>query len=55
MVTKVMDIVKQQLALKDDANLTADSKFTDLGADSLDTVRGSPFLCFPRVVSVWHQ
>ncbi|XP_047068041.1 acyl carrier protein 4, chloroplastic-like [Lolium rigidum] len=38
MVTKVMDIVKQQLALKDDANLTADSKFTDLGADSLDTV-----------------
>ncbi|KAM0821500.1 hypothetical protein ACQ4PT_072163 [Festuca glaucescens] len=38
MVTKVMEIVKQQLALKDDANLTPESKFTDFGADSLDTV-----------------
>ena len=39
MVSKVMEIVKQQLALKDDANLTPESKFTELGADSLDTVR----------------
>ncbi|XP_039824335.1 acyl carrier protein 4, chloroplastic-like isoform X3 [Panicum virgatum] len=39
-VSKVMDIVKQQLALGADAAaaLTPESKFTDLGADSLDTV-----------------
>jgi len=35
-----MDIVKQRLALGADAAaaLTPESKFTDLGADSLDTV-----------------
>lgn len=33
-----MDIVKKQLALADDVALTAASKFSDLGADSLDTV-----------------
>ncbi|KQJ88445.1 hypothetical protein BRADI_4g18170v3 [Brachypodium distachyon] len=38
MVSKVMGIVKQQLALSDDATLTPESKFADLGADSLDTV-----------------
>ena len=37
-VSKVMDIVKQQLALAADVGLTAESKFADLGADSLDTV-----------------
>lgn len=37
-VSKVMDIVKQQLALAADVGLTAETKFTDLGADSLDTV-----------------
>ncbi|CAN6372157.1 unnamed protein product [Urochloa humidicola] len=37
-VNKVMDIVKTQLALGADAALTPESKFTDLGADSLDTV-----------------
>lgn len=37
-VNKVMSIVKQQLALGADAALTPESKFTDLGADSLDTV-----------------
>ncbi|RCV38331.1 hypothetical protein SETIT_8G133500v2 [Setaria italica] len=37
-VNKVIDIVKQQLALGADAALTPESKFTDLGADSLDTV-----------------
>ena len=39
-MSKVMDIVKQQLALGADAGaaLTPESKFTDLGADSLDTV-----------------
>ncbi|KAL6890192.1 hypothetical protein ACP4OV_008955 [Aristida adscensionis] len=39
-VGKVMEIVKQQLALGADAAaaLTAESKFSELGADSLDTV-----------------
>jgi len=37
-VDKVCDIVKSQLALADDAEVCGASKFTDLGADSLDTV-----------------
>ncbi|XP_010448484.1 PREDICTED: acyl carrier protein 4, chloroplastic-like [Camelina sativa] len=37
-VQKVSDIVKEQLALTADTPLTAESKFTALGADSLDTV-----------------
>ncbi|CAL4987862.1 unnamed protein product [Urochloa decumbens] len=37
-VNKVMSIVKTKLALGADAALTPESKFTDLGADSLDTV-----------------
>ncbi|KAH9322107.1 hypothetical protein KI387_016746 [Taxus chinensis] len=37
-VTKVCDIVKKQLALSDDAFITPESKFSTLGADSLDTV-----------------
>ncbi|KAL6846689.1 hypothetical protein ACP4OV_024137 [Aristida adscensionis] len=37
-VDKVCDIVKQQLSLADDVNVSGASKFTDLGADSLDTV-----------------
>ncbi|KAF8694273.1 hypothetical protein HU200_038411 [Digitaria exilis] len=39
-VNKVMEIVKQQLALGAEAAaaVTPESKFTDLGADSLDTV-----------------
>ncbi|ONK63441.1 uncharacterized protein A4U43_C07F15190 [Asparagus officinalis] len=37
-VDKVCQIVKKQLALTDDTSVTGDSKFTDLGADSLDTV-----------------
>ena len=31
-------IVKKQLSLKDDQNVVAETKFADLGADSLDTV-----------------
>lgn len=31
-------IVKKQLALPDDTTVSADSKFSALGADSLDTV-----------------
>ncbi|XP_043722852.1 acyl carrier protein 1, chloroplastic-like isoform X2 [Telopea speciosissima] len=37
-VQKVCEIVKKQLALPDDSAVTAASKFTELGADSLDTV-----------------
>ncbi|KAF9604505.1 hypothetical protein IFM89_007626 [Coptis chinensis] len=37
-VQKVCEIVKKQLALPADSELTPDSKFAALGADSLDTV-----------------
>ncbi|XP_010938698.1 acyl carrier protein 1, chloroplastic [Elaeis guineensis] len=37
-VQKVCDIVKKQLALSDDTPVTGESKFSTLGADSLDTV-----------------
>ncbi|KAL7080980.1 hypothetical protein ACP275_14G011800 [Erythranthe tilingii] len=37
-VTKVVEIVKKQLALPADRDVTGDSKFATLGADSLDTV-----------------
>jgi len=38
-VQKVVDIVKKQLALSPESELTPDTKFSELGADSLDTVR----------------
>ncbi|EHA8592603.1 acyl carrier protein 1, chloroplastic [Cocos nucifera] len=37
-VQKVCEIVKKQLALSDDTPVTGESKFSALGADSLDTV-----------------
>nr|ANS54496.1 acyl carrier protein 1 [Brassica rapa subsp. chinensis] len=37
-VEKVSEIVKKQLSLKDDQQVVAETKFVDLGADSLDTV-----------------
>lgn len=37
-VEKVCDIVKKQLALPDGSVVTGESKFSALGADSLDTV-----------------
>ncbi|CAN8273967.1 unnamed protein product [Cochlearia groenlandica] len=37
-VQRVSDIVKEQLALSSDIALTSESKFSALGADSLDTV-----------------
>ncbi|KAK8512095.1 hypothetical protein V6N13_023066 [Hibiscus sabdariffa] len=37
-VDKVCEIVRKQLALSDDSSVTGDSKFSALGADSLDTV-----------------
>lgn len=37
-VEKVSEIVKKQLSLSDDQKVTAGTKFTELGADSLDTV-----------------
>ncbi|CAF2036087.1 hypothetical protein BRARA_I00483 [Brassica rapa] len=37
-VEKVSEIVKKQLSLAEDQKVTARTKFTELGADSLDTV-----------------
>ncbi|KAK6278651.1 hypothetical protein POUND7_018918 [Theobroma cacao] len=37
-VNKVCEIVRKQLALPDDSPVTGESKFSTLGADSLDTV-----------------
>ncbi|OMO55347.1 Acyl carrier protein (ACP) [Corchorus olitorius] len=37
-VDKVCEIVRKQLALPNDKPVTGESKFSDLGADSLDTV-----------------
>ncbi|BAT73151.1 hypothetical protein VIGAN_01061200 [Vigna angularis var. angularis] len=37
-VEKVCEIVRKQLALSTESELTPDTKFSDLGADSLDTV-----------------
>ncbi|CAA7020310.1 unnamed protein product [Microthlaspi erraticum] len=37
-VEKVSVIVKKQLSLTDDKKVVAETKFSDLGADSLDTV-----------------
>ncbi|KAJ1414264.1 Polyketide synthase, phosphopantetheine-binding domain [Sesbania bispinosa] len=37
-VNKVCDIVKKQLALPEGSEVTGESKFAALGADSLDTV-----------------
>ncbi|CAB4310836.1 unnamed protein product [Prunus armeniaca] len=37
-VQKVVEIVRQQLALPPESEVTPDSKFASLGADSLDTV-----------------
>lgn len=38
-VTKVVEIVRKQLALPDDRAVVGESKFATLGADSLDTVK----------------
>lgn len=38
-VEKVSRIVKKQLALPDDSTVNGESKFSTLGADSLDTVK----------------
>lgn len=38
-VDKVCKIVRKQLALPDDSAVSGESKFSALGADSLDTVR----------------
>ncbi|XP_008458496.2 acyl carrier protein 1, chloroplastic-like [Cucumis melo] len=37
-VNKVVEIVRKQLALNEDSKVDGESKFIDLGADSLDTV-----------------
>jgi hypothetical protein len=41
-VDKVCSIVKKQLAVPDGTPVTAESKFSELGADSLDTVSLHP-------------
>lgn len=45
-VQKVCEIVKKQLALPAESELTPESKFAALGADSLDTVRPIYFFIF---------
>uniref|UniRef100_A0A287L9R3 Acyl carrier protein n=1 Tax=Hordeum vulgare subsp. vulgare TaxID=112509 RepID=A0A287L9R3_HORVV len=42
-IDKVCGIVKKQLAVAQDTLVNGDTKFTDLGADSLDTVYPLPF------------
>ncbi|CAK9329018.1 unnamed protein product [Citrullus colocynthis] len=37
-VNKVVEIVRKQLALAEDSKVDGESKFSELGADSLDTV-----------------
>ncbi|KAK1410691.1 hypothetical protein QVD17_37230 [Tagetes erecta] len=37
-IDKVCSIVRKQLAVKDDVEVTGETKFATLGADSLDTV-----------------
>ncbi|KAG6495694.1 acyl carrier protein 4, chloroplastic-like [Zingiber officinale] len=37
-VNKVLEIVKRQLALSNETSLAPESKFSEIGADSLDTV-----------------
>ncbi|XWS64833.1 hypothetical protein CRYUN_Cryun05aG0038300 [Craigia yunnanensis] len=37
-VDKVCEVVRKQLAIANDTPVTGESKFADLGADSLDTV-----------------
>lgn len=45
-VDKVCQIVKKQLALPEDSVVGGDSKFAELGADSLDTVTNYYMLSF---------
>ena len=49
-MNKVCDIVRTQLALAPEIQLTPESKFSELGADSLDTV--SPFFVIYPVLSL---
>lgn len=45
-VDKVCKIVRKQLALPDDSAVCGESKFSALGADSLDTVRLILLRCY---------
>lgn len=57
-VDKVCEIVKKQLALGDDQVVNGESKFSALGADSLDTVSNhfirSFFLSFFCNITHWY-
>ena len=48
-IEKVCEIVRTQLALSAETELTPESKFTTLGADSLDTV--SPIYLFYLLIN----
>lgn len=51
-VDKVCEIVREKLALGADIQVTADSEFSKLGADSLDTV--CPFFLFKLFMKHLH-
>ena len=52
---KVSDIVREQLALSADTALTAESKFSALGADSLDTVCYNTLSLYVSYINVMLQ
>ncbi|BAT77182.1 hypothetical protein VIGAN_01527700 [Vigna angularis var. angularis] len=54
-VEKVCDIVKKQLALPDGSAVTGESKFSALGADSLDTVLLNIFVHSQHLFTVYCQ
>ena len=54
-VEKVSEIVKKQLSLTDDQKVTAGTKFTELGADSLDTVNIISLYCISELIGHHHQ
>ena len=52
-VEKVCHIVKKQLALAPEVSVTGHSKFSELGADSLDTVCMHHLLVPGLIVRLW--
>lgn len=55
-VDKVCHIIRKQLALPDDATVIGESNISQLGADSLDTVRPSStcLLPFLQIITSFH-
>lgn len=50
---KVCAIVKKQLAVPDGTTVSGESKFTDLGADSLDTVCDNVIMTYELLL--WNK